>query len=348
MSFDVDITWARAGFDLNAAFQTGAGITALFGPSGSGKTSILRCVAGLASPDTARIAINGQKRTKSIGFVFQEPRLFPHLTVDQNLRLATRFGQKIVQSQFDHWVSILEIACLLDRYPEQISGGEAQRVAIARAVLAGPKALCMDEPLASLDATRRKAILPYLERLKSHLDIPILYVTHDISEAAVLADHLVLLDQGRVQAAGPIWDILSDPKLAPQVGVKASGTVVSCRVQTADPGLQLTTFAFDGGTLILPSTTRDVGAHVRLRIAAQDIILATEKPKGISALNVLEGQIVDVFSGKGPGAMVQFCVGKTLFLARVTKASLARMGLEPGAKIFAIIKASAFDPLAQI
>jgi molybdate transport system ATP-binding protein len=238
----------------------------------------------------------------------------------------------------------LELGHLLDRAPFALSGGEAQRVALGRALLSAPKCLCLDEPLSALDQGLKHRILPYLERLRDRTDIPILYVTHDAAEMARLADHIVLMQAGRCLLSGPAEAILSDPAAVPYLGVRAAGTVISGQVMAPDPITGLAVVGFDGGQLILPELTQNKGCTIRIRILAQDIVLARDKPSGLSALNVFEGTITQLHSGQGPGVMVQFKTGNTLFLARVTQYSSRKMELAVGQNIFAIVKATAFDP----
>ena len=241
-------------------------------------------------------------------------------------------------------IDLLELRPLLSRYSAALSGGEAQRVALGRALLSAPKCLCLDEPLSALDHALKQRILPYLERLRNQTKIPILYVTHDASEMARLADHIVLMQAGRSVLSGSATKVLADPAAVPFLGVRAAGTVISGCIMPPDPITGLAIMSFAGGQLILPELSQPAGREVRIRIAAQDIILATEMPKGLSALNIFHGVITDMHQGQGPGVMVQFRVGQTLFLARITQYSAGKMGLALGKTVFAIVKASAFDP----
>ena len=345
----VDIRKKLGAFDLQAQFEAPAGVTAIFGPSGSGKTSIVNAVAGLSHPDSGRIAVNDvvlfdsdaginlppQKRR--IGYVFQDARLFPHMTVLRNLRYGGQHDEAQV-------IDVLGLGDLLDRTPAGLSGGERQRVALGRALMCHPQLLLMDEPLAALDTARKAEILPYIERLRDKVKIPILYVSHDISEIARLATTLVVLDNGKVVVNGPVGQVLSHPDAVPLVGVRAAGAVITTRVvgRLLDDGL--TELAFSGGRLLLPGNFGVVGQNVRLRIPAQDVILALEAPEGLSALNVLPVEITQINQGRGPGVAIGLKAGKDHLLARVTRRSALRMKLSVGQKLFAIIKATAVGP----
>ena len=350
MSLDLDIHLQRGRFTLEVQVTAPAGVTVIFGPSGSGKTTLLRAVAGLEAVDRGQIVIEGSDMTerpahrRAVGYLFQEPRLLPHLNVLGNLKFAQKMGREVAPQSFDEVIALLELGDLLERTPFALSGGEAQRVALGRALLSAPKCLCLDEPLSALDQGLKHRILPYLERLRDRTDIPILYVTHDAAEMARLADYIMLMQAGRSVLSGPAEAILSDPAAVPYLGVRAAGTVISGQVMARDPTTGLAVMGFDGGQLILPELSQTKGRSIRIRIPAQDIVLAREKPKGLSALNVFEGTITQLHAGQGPGVMVQFKTGETLFLARVTQYSAQNMGLAVGQTIFAIVKATAFDP----
>ena len=350
MSLDLDIHVRREHFTLEVQVTAPAGVTVIFGPSGCGKTTLLRAVAGLEPVDHGKIVLDGSDMTaqpahrRAVGYLFQEPRLLPHLNVLGNLKFAQRMGRQVRGQSFDEVIALLELDPLLGRAPFALSGGEAQRVALGRALLSAPKCLCLDEPLSALDQGLKHRILPYLERLRAHTDIPILYVTHDAAEMARLADHIVLMQAGRSVLSGLAEAILSDPAAVPCLGVRAAGTVILGQVMAPDPTTGLAVIGFDGGQLILPELSQAKGHNIRIRIPAQDIVLARERPRGLSALNVFEGTITQLHPGQGPGVMVQFKTGDTLFLARVTQYSAQKLELAVGQTIFAIVKATAFDP----
>lgn len=345
----VDINKKLGAFQLQTQFEAPAGVTAIFGPSGSGKTSVVNAVAGLSRPDSGCIAVGDDvlfdsasgvdlpPHKRRIGYVFQDARLFPHMTVLRNLRYGGQHDEAQV-------IAVLGLDDLLQRMPAGLSGGERQRVALGRALMCDPLLLLMDEPLAALDTARKAEILPYIERLRDTVKIPILYVSHDMSEVARLATTLVVLNKGQVAVSGPVGQVLSHPDAVPLVGVRAAGAVITTRVsgRLLDDGL--TEVSFSGGRLVLPGNLGVIGQSLRLRIPAQDVILAKTAPEGISALNVLPVEITQITEGKGPGVAVRLKAGEDQLLARVTRRSAQRMQLVVGQKIFAIIKATAVGP----
>ena len=345
----VDIKKTLGDFQLDAQFAAPKGVTAIFGRSGSGKTSVVNAVAGLMRPDAGRIAVgdkilfDGATRVclppqqRRIGYVFQDARLFPHMNVMRNLCYGGRHDSTRV-------IDVLGLSHLLERMPGALSGGERQRVALGRALMCDPQLLLMDEPLAALDAPRKAEILPFIERLRDEMEIPMLYVSHDVSEVARLATTLVVIEDGRVTASGPIGTVLSQPQTVPLVGVRDAGAVIVAKVagRLLDDGL--TELVFSGGRLVLPGLLGVLGQTVRIRIPAQDVILAKDAPKGLSALNILPVTITQVEQGRGPGVAVGLKAGNDHLLARVTRRSAMRMDLRVGQQIYAIIKATAVGP----
>lgn len=345
----VDIKKRLGAFQLDVQFDAPAGVTAIFGRSGSGKTSVVNAVAGLLRPDAGRVSIGGavlfDSATKTdlppqdrrIGYVFQDARLFPHMTVMRNLSYGgTHDAERVID--------VLGLAQLLDRMPAGLSGGERQRVALGRALMCNPQILLLDEPLAALDAPRKAEILPFIERLRDEVKVPMLYVTHDISEVARLATTMVVTHDGKVAACGPVGTVLSQPAAVPLVGVRAAGAVITTKVagRLLDDGL--TELVFSGGRLVLPGILGVLGQTVRIRIPAQDVILAKTAPKDMSALNVLPVTITQIEQGRGPGVAVGLQAGTDHLLARVTRRSALRMELAVGQQIYAIIKATAVGP----
>lgn len=336
------------GFALDVAFEAPAGVTALFGRSGSGKTTVVNAVAGLLRPDAGRIVAGGEvlldtgagrvllPHRRRVGYVFQEARLFPHLTVRQNLLYGRWFrGGGLA---LDQVVEMLGIGTLLARRPAALSGGERQRVAIGRALLSDPRLLLMDEPLAALDEARKGEILPWLERLRDGAGVPILYVSHSLPEVARLATTVVVLEGGRVLRAGPVAEVLGDPALAGPMGLRDAGSVLAARVVGED-GDGLVRLEAAAGPLWLPAGPGlEAGRMVRVRIAAQDVILSRVRPEGLSALNILRGEVASVRMGDGPGAMVQVSVGGEPLLARVTRRSAETLGIVAGVEVFAVVK----------
>ncbi|KMK68111.1 molybdenum ABC transporter ATP-binding protein [Puniceibacterium sp. IMCC21224] len=352
MSLKVDIAHQQGAFALNVAFEAPEGVTVLFGRSGSGKTSVVNAVAGLLRPDGGRIEVAGRVlfdskarinvpvHRRSLGYVFQEGRLFPHLTVRQNLLYARRVTGRHSDTGLDRVVDLLGLGALLDRSPGALSGGEGQRVAIGRALLSDPAMLLMDEPLAALDGARKAEILPFLERLRRGAGVPILYVSHNMAEVARLATHVVVLDDGQVAQTGPAEALLSDPAMVRIMGVRDAGAVLQARVlRHADDGV--TELQVSGGVLCLPEIDTAVGTELRVRILAQDVMLAVERPRGISALNILPVQVVALRRGDGPGVIVQLQAGDDRLLARVTRRSADALELNPGRPCFAVLKSVA-------
>ncbi|BBK44465.1 molybdenum import ATP-binding protein ModC [Allostella vacuolata] len=356
MRLAVDVRHRFGAFELDARFSGDAGLTALFGRSGSGKTSVVNLIAGLVRPDQGRISIDGRvlvdtaagvfvpPHRRRIGYVFQEARLFPHLSVRGNLlygRWFTRAAER--REGFDRVVDMLGVGALLDRRPSALSGGERQRVAIGRALLASPQILLMDEPLASLDLARKAEILPYIERLRDEAGIPIIYVSHSIDEVARLAGTLVLMAAGRVLAAGPAASILARVDLEPLAGTEEAGAVLDATVEVADDGFGLAVLRTAAGPLLAPSAGLAPGVRLRLRIRARDVMLATRRPDGISALNVLEARVAAIGQPHGAAVDVQLDCAGTALVARITRRSVEQLGLRPGRPVFAIVKSVAFD-----
>jgi molybdate transport system ATP-binding protein len=357
MTLEVSLRHAYGSTNLDFTFEAKAGITALFGKSGAGKTTVINAVAGLLCPDAGRITLDGDiffdkvagvfepPARRRLGTVFQDARLFPHLSVRNNLVFGVRYAPKdAVGPDFETVVELLGLASLLERAPSTLSGGEKQRVALGRALLSRPRMLLMDEPLASLDAPRKQEILPYLERLRDgELNLPILYVSHAVDEIARLADTLVLLQDGRVAAHGPLYDVMADPAAVPLVGVREAGAVIEAHV-IAHASDGLSTLRISAGLLELPGVQAPVGSNVRLRVLAQDVILSLGMPSGLSSVNVLPVRITAVQPGDGPGAAIVLEAGQDKLLARVTARAVTEMGLAAGLSCFAILKATTVAP----
>ncbi|TBX24663.1 molybdenum ABC transporter ATP-binding protein [Nioella sediminis] len=355
MTLSVSLRHALPGFLLDAAFDAPPGITVLFGRSGSGKTTIANAVAGLLRPDRGRIVAADKvlmdsdrglwvaPNRRRIGYVFQEGRLFPHLTVRQNLAYGRWFAPKGARIEdMAHVVDLLGIGHLLTRRPGALSGGEKQRVAIGRALLSAPRLIVADEPLAALDEARKAEILPYLERLRDEVEIPILYVSHSAAEVARLATTVVALENGRVIRQGAAAEVLSDPAVTP-LGARSAGALLMARVVAHhDDGL--TELDAGGCPLFLPRIPQPPGHSVRIRIAAHDVILSRVRLEGLSALNILPGTVRDIRAGDGPGAILSLDTAAGVVLARVTRRSVASLSLAPGTSCHAVIKTVAIAP----
>jgi molybdate transport system ATP-binding protein len=356
MTLSVALEHSLGSFRLDAAFECGAGVTALFGPSGAGKTTLVNVIAGLARPDSGRISLDGETlfdaergihvpaRERRFGYVFQEGRLFPHLTVRQNLTYSRWFrsgGRP--QADFDHIVGLLGIGDLLERRPAQLSGGERQRVAIGRALLARPRLLLLDEPLASLDAHRRNEILQYIELMRDEVRIPVVYVSHSVEEVLRLASTVVLLSSGRVVADGEVEEIMGRPDLRAATGVFEGGTVIDARVTAQDMQYDLATLAFDGGTLTVTNLDALVGEPLRVRIRARDVSIALDPPGRVSIQNVLRGRISAIGGAHGGVVDVSIAVGAVTLRSRITLRAAHQLALASGLEVYALIKAVSLD-----
>ncbi len=345
MTLKVSLQHRFADFALDVEMIAPPGLTCLFGRSGSGKTTIINAVAGLLRPDRAQIALDGRPlhhlppHQRHVGYVFQDARLFPHLTVEQNLRYGARVRRRPAED-LGRIVSLLGIAPLLPRRPATLSGGERQRVAIGRALLSEPRLLLLDEPLAALDEARKAEILPYIEALRDEIGLPMLYVSHSLAEVARLATTIAVIDAGRVAAIGPAADVLADPVTARLMGLRDAGAILTARI-AAHEADGLTRLDTSAGPLWLPRIAGAPGRPVRIRIAAQDVILSLTRPEGLSALNILPGTVTACREGDGPGALVQLDLGGQHLLARVTRRSASALGLAPGQAVFAIVKSLA-------
>lgn len=352
----VDIHHRLGAFDLEASFESAGRLTALFGPSGSGKTSIINAIAGLIRPDSGRIAVDGRTlvdtasrsfvpvHRRRVGFVFQDARLFPHLNVRSNLLYGRWFTQQSERyAEFGRVVEMLGIGHLLARRPALLSGGEKQRVAIGRALLASPRLLLMDEPLASLDDSRKSEIMPYLERLRDETKIPIVYVSHSIAEVARLATDIVVMANGKLTASGPTGEIMRRLDLLPPEEVGEGGAVLDMKVLGHDEAFGMTVLGTSAGEMRVPRIDRPVGAAVRVRIRARDVMIATERPKGLSALNILPGRIAEISQVDGTQVDLKLDCHGDLLVSRITRQSFETLHLAVGREVFAVIKTVAFD-----
>lgn len=347
------------GFELDAAFTAPAGrVTALFGPSGCGKSTVLAAVAGLLRPDAGRIRLGATvlldsaarrmlpPEKRRCGVVFQDARLFPHLSVEGNLRYGQRRAPREAEGEepgFAEVVALLGIESLLGRRPAALSGGERQRVALGRALLARPRLLLMDEPMAALDAGRKAELLPFLARLRQRLRIPLLYVTHSLEEVDHLADRLVLMQAGRVLAedAPEALSVRTDlPLLALR---RDAGAVLACTVLEHLPERGLSRLSFAGGTLLVSLLAAAPGSALRLRMRARDVSIATERPIGLSVQNILPAEIEAIDSPRPTEIMLRLKVGDTRILSRITRDAIVRLALRPGMPVWALVKSVAFS-----
>lgn len=343
---------AQGKFKLAIDFKIDVrGVTAIFGHSGSGKTTLLRCIAGLERAPQGYFALNGEcwqdearqfflpTYQRPIGYVFQEASLFPHLSVEDNLR----YGQRRVPTAqhkvaFDDAVELLGLGYLLKRGSQNLSGGERQRVAIARALLTSPKLLLMDEPLSALDDLSKTEILPYLEKLHAELAIPILYITHSLSEVMRLADYMLVLAKGTLLSKGRLLEVLTQVDL-PFVQSDEAGVVLTATVTEHDTQYHLTYVSFHGeqlGMSLAPHLA--ISSTVRVRMLARDVSLALENEAQSSILNVLHGQITELVKDERGQTLVKILVFDTPILARITYKSAVLLNLQVGTWVYARVK----------
>lgn len=342
----------RAGFalDVGEAFPA-SGITALFGPSGCGKTTWLRAIAGLERAAGGLCRVNGETwqdgetflppHRRPIGYVFQDAALFSHLSVLDNLKYGLeRTPAERRRVSLDEIIGMLELAPLLERSTEALSGGEAQRVAMGRALLTSPRLLLMDEPLSALDAAARRAILGLLEKLREQLPVPVIYVSHSRDEVARLADHLVLMEDGRVTARGPLGELWVRPEVAGAHGGAASA-VIEARVEGHDEEWHLTRLKFTGGHILTARAERAFGERARLRVMARDVSITLERQSGTSILNIFPAVVEELTELSASQLLARLDVGGDKLLSAITRKSASALGLAPGKRVYAQVKAVA-------
>jgi molybdate transport system ATP-binding protein len=347
---------ARLGaFRLDVDLQCpSSGITSLFGPSGCGKTSVLRAIAGLDRHSGAYVKIGESvwqdeqfflpPHRRPLGYVFQEPSLFEHLDVRRNLEYGIkRVDKDHRRVALDNAIELLEIGGLLKRKPDKLSGGERQRVAIARALALSPRLLLMDEPLAAVDVERKQEIIPYIESLHRELKIPVIHVSHLPEEVARLADHLVLLESGKVSASGEVHELFTRLDLPLARGAEAAA-ITEAVVAAHDREYRLTYLDFGGGRIAMASVDLPTGTAVRLRLAARDVSLTLERQSGTSILNIFPAVVDDISPANRAQVTVRLNTGQVPILASITRKSASELGLHQGKKVFAQIKSVALLP----
>ncbi|NWA86468.1 molybdenum ABC transporter ATP-binding protein [Pseudomonas sp. D2002] len=354
---DVRLQMQYSGFALDVDLKLpGRGVTALYGHSGSGKTTCLRCIAGLERAEDGFVQINDDvwqdsrngvfvpPHKRALGYVFQEASLFPHLSVRANLEFGLkRIPRTLRRVDMAHATELLGIGHLLERHPQHLSGGERQRIGIARALLTSPQLLLMDEPLAALDSKRKSEILPYLERLHDELDIPLLYVSHAQDEVARLADHIVLLSDGKALASGPIGETLARLDLPLALGDDA-GVVIDGSVSAYDEHYQLLTLQLPDSALSIrvAHAPLALGKQLRIKVQARDVSLSLQAQEASSILNRLPVTVAEEISADNNAhVLVRLDAGGTPLLARITRFSRDQLQLHPGQALWAQIKAVA-------
>jgi molybdate transport system ATP-binding protein len=355
----------RGAFLLDAEFAIPTpGVVALFGRSGCGKTTLVNVIAGLLAADKGYVAlddsvlldtdrgINVAPEGRRVGYVFQDARLFPHLRVEANLRYAlkraaTRAAKPAAVASFvgvDRVVELLDLRSLLGRRTHALSGGERQRVAIGRALLSQPSLLLLDEPLASLDASRREEVLPYLETLRDQLAIPMVYVSHNFDEVLRLATHLVLMEAGKTLAQGDLGEMSLHPRVRAIIGTDAVGAIVDGTVLGKDASSGLTRVQVGHGELKVQFGAAAPGTRLRVQLLARDLIVATEPPRQLSVRNSLAGVITSVANDVDDSDLIAIDIGGILIMARVTKAATFELGLAAGKPVWALVKSASLRP----
>ena len=348
----VDIKLRRGEFALDAQFTAPTpGVTALFGRSGCGKTTLVNLLAGLITDGRGRLAIDDEvwfdsargicmpAQRRRIGYVFQDARLFPHYTVRGNLLYGAPPATRAGSTAFDEVVGLLGLEALLLRRPGALSGGERQRVALGRALLAQPRLLLLDEPLASLDASRRGEVLPYLARLRDHFAIPMVFVSHQFDEVLRLATHLVVMDQGHIVAAGDVGALSLGAALHDVIGIEAAGSVLDGEVVAIDAQDELATVALGTALLRVAASGLQIGQRVRLRLLAREVILATTEPRGLSVRNQLQGRVATISDANDGGVLIAVDIGGAIVLARITHAATRELQLALGVPVWVLVKA---------
>lgn len=350
--FKIQVALQRGEFALDVAIEQQApGVVALFGRSGCGKTTLINVVAGLLKARRSYIEIDGvvledtasrkyvRSEERRIGYVFQDARLFPHLDVRGNLNYGLRRARHVpIRMEFDSVVQLLGLEGLLARRPHQLSGGERQRVALGRALLSQPRVLLLDEPLASLDAARREEVLPYLERLRDDLAIPMIYVSHQFDEVLRLATHVVLMEEGKTRAQGALEVVSIHPDLRAIVGPDAIGAVLLGTVEIADSATGLAAVRIGDNVLNVGLRGVRPGTQIRVQLLARDVILATVRPEGLSVRNVMSGSVSRILEDDPDTDLVYVDLGGPCVLARVTRAASAALALRVGTPVWVLVK----------
>jgi molybdate transport system ATP-binding protein len=348
----VAVNKRRGDFTLDAQFDLPTpGVVTLFGRSGCGKTTLVNIIAGLLHADHGRVALDADvlldtergidipPEGRRMGYVFQDARLFPHLSVDANLRYAARRARAPPFVGFDAVAALLDLGFLMDRRVHRLSGGERQRVAIGRALLSQPRLLLLDEPLASLDAARREEVLPYLESLRDQLAIPMVYVSHNFDEVLRLATHIVLLESGQSVAQGGVGEMSLNPRVRAIIGDEAVGAVIDGTVRGVDSSSGLTRVQVGSGELLVQAAQAAVGAKLRVQLLARDLIVATQLPQYLSVRNSLAGVVTSIANDGANSDLIGIDIGGTEIMARVTRAATRDLSITPGLPVWALVKA---------
>lgn len=347
----------RAAFTLDARFELPTpGVVALFGRSGCGKTTLVNVIAGLLDADEGRVVLDDAvlldtakgveipPERRRIGYVFQDARLFPHLNVASNLLYGRKRASAAPYVDLDRVADLLDLGALMNRRTHELSGGERQRVAIGRALLSQPKLLLLDEPLASLDASRREEVLPYLENLRDQLAVPMVYVSHNFEEVQRLATHLVLLESGKAIAQGDLGAMSLHPRMRDIIGADAVGAIVDGVVLGVNTSSGLTRVQVGDGELNVHCDAVAPGARLRVQLLARDLIVATQPAQHLSVRNSLKGVVTSVTDDVDDSNLIAIDIGGTLIMARVTRAATRELGLRMGLPVWAMVKTASLRP----
>jgi len=332
---------------LDAAFRVEPGeLLALVGHSGSGKTTLLRMIAGLWRPESARVRVEGTTwldtaagidlptHRRRVGIVFQNYALFPHMTAAQNVMAAMDIADR---AEAERILELVNLEGLAGRRPAQLSGGQQQRVAVARALARRPQALLLDEPFSAVDRATRERLYGEIIALRAHLAMPVVLVTHDMNEAQLLADRMMVIEKGRAVREGTTAQVMADPEALRAMGIREVAAMLPATI--AEHGADgLTRLDAPGGPLFLPGVEGAPGAQVRVRIMAHEVILSRARPEGLSAQNILAGTVARIVAGKGPAVTVHIAIGDHEIIARITRRAGDQMGLQPGDAVHAIVK----------
>lgn len=352
MSIDARFKLNRGDFTLDVDLSIPEkGITAIFGPSGCGKTTLLRAIAGLEKVPNGFLKLGEHAwqdqnsflapHQRPLGYVFQEPSLFSHLSVKRNLEYGLkRLNGQAQKVSLDQAIALLGLDHLLKRMPHKLSGGEQQRVAIARALAVSPELLLLDEPLAAVDESRKQEILPYLESLHNELDIPVLYVSHSRNEVARLADHMIYMVNGSIQASGTVNELFSRLDL-PLAHDADTETVIEAVAAGYDEKYAINYLDFPGGRFTVTGKALSIGSKVRLQIQARDVSLTLSRQDQTSILNVFPATVEELATEAPARATVKLSLNSVPLLSRITRKSAEELELQPGKKVFAQIKSVA-------
>lgn len=357
MMLEVGIQKQFKGFNLDVSFTTNASVTALFGRSGAGKSTILNLIAGLSKPDNGSINLDGltlfdsvsgvnlAAHKRGLGMVFQDARLFPHYDVKANLSYANWAGGRDANLEFSRVVELLGLTQLLDRKPQNLSGGEKQRVAIGRALLSNPQLLLLDEPLASLDIERKQTLLRFLKAIRDEFKIPMVLVSHDPMDVHQLAENLVLIDQGKVIEQGGVREVFARHSMQDMLGERNQSAIIEAQVSGYEQDYGLTILSVgsvaEDVSIRLYLESKVAKGSLRLLVHARDVALSLSKPIGTSLQNCLPAIIYDISVSDDAHMMIRCDVAGQVLFSRITQKSCDELRLEPGKQVFALIKSVA-------